>query len=54
MPLGKTILITVILLISSFSGCTLLRQTRFTLLSLTVDDDNGFPRMYVQFNTTDT
>jgi hypothetical protein len=54
MPLGKTILITIILLISSFSGCTLLRQTKFTLLSLTVDDDNGFPRMYMQFNTSDT
>jgi hypothetical protein len=53
MPLGKTILIASILLISSFSGCTLLRQTRFTLLSFTVDDDNGFPRMYVQFNTSD-
>jgi predicted transglutaminase-like cysteine proteinase len=54
MPLGKTILITSILLISSFSGCTLLRQTKFTLLSLTVDDHDGFPRMYVQFNTSDT
>jgi hypothetical protein len=54
MPLGKTVLITSILLISSFSGCTLLRQTKFSLLSLTVDDDDGFPRMYVQFNTSDT
>jgi hypothetical protein len=54
MPLGKTILITIILLISSFSGCTLFRQTKFTLLSLTIDDDSGFPRMYVQFNTSDT
>ncbi|MCX6664178.1 MAG: hypothetical protein NTZ75_08015, partial [Euryarchaeota archaeon] len=54
MPLGKTILIACILLISSFSGCTLLRQPKFTLLSLTVDDDDGFPRMYVQFNTSDT
>jgi hypothetical protein len=53
MPLGKTILITVIILISTFSGCTLLRQTKFTLLSLTIDDDNGFPRMYIQFNTSD-
>jgi Transglutaminase-like domain len=54
MSLGKTIFITSILLIGSFSGCTLLRQTKFTLLSLTVDDDNGFPRMYVQFNASDT
>lgn len=53
MPLGKTILIAIILLVSSFSGCTLLQQTKFTLLSLTIDDDNGFPRMYVQFNTSD-
>jgi Transglutaminase-like domain len=54
MPLGKTILITVILLVSSFSGCTLLRKTEFTLLSLTVDDENGFPRIHLQFNTSDT
>jgi hypothetical protein len=51
--LGKVILLAGILLIGSFSGCTLLRQTKFTLLSLTLDDDNGFPRMYVQFNTSD-
>jgi hypothetical protein len=54
MPLGKTILITIILLISSFSGCTLLQPTKFTLLSLTIDDDSGFPRLYLQFNTSDT
>jgi hypothetical protein len=54
MSLDKAILITCILLISSFSGCTLLRQTKFTLLSLTIDDDDGFPQMYVQFNTSDT
>jgi hypothetical protein len=51
--LGKAILIAGILLIGSFSGCTLLRQTKFTLLSLTLDDDGGFPRMLVQFNTSD-
>jgi predicted transglutaminase-like cysteine proteinase len=54
MPLGKTILITIILLVSSFSGCILLRKTEFTLFSLTVGDENGFPRMYLQFNTSDT
>jgi hypothetical protein len=54
MPVGKTILVTIILLISSFSGCTLLQPTKFTLLSFTIDDDNGFPRIYLQFNTSDT
>ena len=32
----------------------MLRKTEFTLLSLTIDDENGFPRMHLQFNTTDT
>ena len=54
MPLGKTILILIILIISSFSGCNFLRQTKFTLISLTIDDDDGFPRMHVQFNTSDS
>ncbi len=54
MQVGKTLLIALVLLISVFSGCTFLRQTHFTLLSLVVDDDQGFPRMYVQFNTSDT
>jgi predicted transglutaminase-like cysteine proteinase len=31
-----------------------LQQTHFTLLSVVIDDDQGFPRMYVQFNTSDT
>jgi predicted transglutaminase-like cysteine proteinase len=53
MPLGKAILVISILVISSFSGCMFLQQTKFTLLSLVVDDDGGFPRMYVQFNTSD-
>jgi len=54
MPLGKTIIITVILLVSLFSGCTLLLKTEFTLLSLTIDNEDGFPRMNLQFNTSDT
>ena len=32
----------------------MLRKTEFTLLSLTIDDENGFPRIYLQFNTSDT
>ncbi len=54
MQVGKTLLLTILFLISIFSGCTLLHQTHFTLLSLVIDDDQGFPRMYVQFNTSDT
>jgi predicted transglutaminase-like cysteine proteinase len=53
MPLGKAIFVISILVISSFSGCMFLQQTKFTLLSLVVDDDDGFPRMYIQFNTSD-
>ena len=53
MPLTKAIFLTSVLLISSFSGCILLRQTHFSLLSLVVDDDDGFPCMVVEFNTSD-
>jgi hypothetical protein len=53
MPLSKIFLVTLLLLISSFSGCMFLRQTKFTLMSLTVDDDDGFPRIAVQFNVSD-
>ncbi len=30
-----------------------LRQTKFTLISLTVNDDGGFPRIDIQFNVSD-
>ncbi|HIH29415.1 MAG TPA: transglutaminase domain-containing protein [Thermoplasmata archaeon] len=53
MSVGKTLLLTILLLTSIFSGCTFLHQTHFTLLSLVVNDDQGFPRMDVQFNTSD-
>ncbi|DAC71829.1 MAG TPA: hypothetical protein DSN98_08405 [Thermoplasmata archaeon] len=53
MPLGKAIILAAILVVSSFSGCMFLRQTKFTLISLTVDDDGGFPQMYLQFNVSD-
>ena len=54
MPVGKALLIAALLLISIFSGCTFFRQTHFTLLSLVIDDDQGFPRIQIQFNTSDT
>jgi len=54
MPVGRTLLLVVILFINIFSGCMFLHQTHFTLLSLVIDDDQGFPRMYVQFNVSDT
>ncbi|HER45573.1 MAG TPA: hypothetical protein ENO12_02015 [Thermoplasmatales archaeon] len=53
MSLAKVIFLTSLLLISSFSGCILLRQTHFSVLSLLVDDDNGFPRIVIEFNTSD-
>ena len=53
MPLVKVVLLTLLLIVSSFSGCTLFRQTHFSLLSFLVDDDAGFPQMSLQFNTSD-
>jgi hypothetical protein len=53
MPLGKAILLTTLLVISSLSGCTFLHQTHFTLLSFAIVDDEGFPQLSVQFNTSD-
>jgi predicted transglutaminase-like cysteine proteinase len=54
MSVGKALVITLLLMSSIFSGCTFLRQTHFTLLSLGIDDDQGFPRIQMQFNTSDT
>jgi len=54
MQVGRPLLIASILLLSLFAGCTFLRQTHFSLLSLVIDDDEGFPRMVLQFNTSDT
>ena len=54
MQIGKIILISIILILSCCSGCMFLRQTKFSLISLVVDDDSGFPRLYVTFNTSDT
>jgi hypothetical protein len=53
MSLAKVFLLVFLLLLSSLSGCMFLRQTHFTLLSFVIDDDNGFPRFYMQFNTSD-
>ena len=38
----KIFVVTILLLISSFSGCTLLNRTEFKLISLHIEDDNGF------------
>ncbi len=53
MSLAKVIFLICVLLISSFSGCIFLQQTHFTLLSLVVDDDSGFPCIVVEFNISD-
>jgi hypothetical protein len=53
MQIGRTILIAVILLISCFSGCMFLSQTKFSLISCVVDDDSGFPRLHLSFNVSD-
>jgi len=54
MNVGHVVVVTLVLLISSFSGCMFLPHTKFSLLSLVVDDDEGFPRLVVRFNTSDT
>jgi hypothetical protein len=53
MNLGRVIVVTLVLLISSFSGCMLLSHTKFSLLTCIVDDDHGFPRFNIRFNTSD-
>ncbi len=53
MSVDKKIIILVILLLSSsFSGCTLLNRTEFKLISLDIEDDNGFASMSISFNIT--
>jgi predicted transglutaminase-like cysteine proteinase len=54
MSVGKPLLLTLLLFTSLFSGCTLLHQTHFTVLHVLVDDDQGFPRLELQFNASDT
>jgi hypothetical protein len=43
----------IIILLSFFSGCTLFNRTEFSLISLVVDDDDGFVGMSISFNTSD-
>lgn len=54
MSLTKVLFFVSLLLLSSLSGCMFLQKTSFTLLSLSVDDDNGFPRIAIEFNISDT
>ena len=54
MNLGRVVVVTLVLLVSSFSGCMFLPHTNFTVLSLTVNDDEGFPQLRIRFNTSDT
>lgn len=54
MSLTKALFLTSLLLISCLSGCMFFQKTSFTLLSFSIDDESGFPRIVVQFNTSDT
>jgi predicted transglutaminase-like cysteine proteinase len=49
----KIILIGIIILLSSFSGCTLFNRTEFSLKSLNITDENGFVTMTLKFNISD-
>ncbi len=53
MQIGKPLLLVIVLLLSCCQGCLFLSQTKFSLLSLTIDDDNGFPQLFLSFNTSD-
>ncbi|MCK4332475.1 MAG: hypothetical protein KAV40_02725 [Thermoplasmatales archaeon] len=54
MPVDKRIVVLVIIvLLSSFSGCTLFNRTEFSLISSVIDDDDGFVGMSIRFNTSD-
>jgi hypothetical protein len=52
----KVAVIIIFMLISSFSGCTLLsffEETEFLLHSSNIADDEGFTSLFLSFNTTD-
>lgn len=49
----KIFAIVILLLISCFTGCTLLNRTEFSLLSLNIEDDDGFVTMSISFNISD-
>jgi hypothetical protein len=51
----KIVLIGLILLLAStFSGCTLFQKTEFQLISSNIIDDDGFVGLELNFNATDT
>ena len=54
MNLSRVVVVTRVLIVSSFSGCMFLPHTTFKVLSLTVNDDEGFPQLHIRFNTSDT
>lgn len=52
----KIVVIVLLVLINSFSGCTLLsffEETEFLLHSSNIADDEGFTSLFLSFNTTD-
>ena len=52
MQIGKPVILVLILLLSFFSGCMFPAQTKFSLISLAVDDDAGFSRLHIRFNNS--
>jgi len=52
----KIVVIVLLVLINSFSGCTLFSffdETEFLLNSSVIEDDDGFTSLFLHFNTTD-
>ncbi len=49
----KTLLITIILILTALSGCTYFKKTEFKLISTEVVDHQGFPTIIINFNSSD-
>ncbi|MCJ2534349.1 MAG: hypothetical protein LN364_03830, partial [Candidatus Thermoplasmatota archaeon] len=53
---AEIVVIVLLVLINSFSGCTLFSffdETEFLLNSSVIEDDDGFTSLFLHFNTTD-
>lgn len=46
----RIVVLVIIVLLSSFSGCTLFNRTEFSLISSVIDDVDGFVGMSIRFN----
>ena len=47
-----SILIVIVFLLSIFSGCTLLKRSKFDLIRYTIEDNNGYTSIIMEINVT--